>query len=47
MEWKPIPNYEECGFISSTGLVKNLKGEIRKSFVSGSKQLFGFFDHYD
>jgi hypothetical protein len=34
MEWKPIPNYEECGFISSTGLVKNLKGEIRKSFVS-------------
>ena len=34
MEWKPIPNYEECGFISSTGLVKNLKGRIRKLTIS-------------
>jgi hypothetical protein len=34
MEWKPIPNYEECGFISSTGLVKNLKGIIRKLTIS-------------
>ena len=39
MEWKPIPNYEECGFISSTGLVKNLKGEQRKLTISK----YGYF----
>ena len=33
MTWKPIVGFEDCGEVSSTGLIRNKRGLIRKTTV--------------
>ena len=39
MLWKPIPGFEDYGFVSSTGIVKRKDGLIRKSNVGNTGYL--------